>query len=125
MPAPIRKVLTAHPGTTLAVLWLSLIGMISYLAFTTVGTFRDANELIRERATAYSHLIAAHDKFYFDRAQGLLMEIEDHLTYEDMNTDVSPKRREEIEKLLNSHRARLNGIASSPSSAPMAFDAMA
>lgn len=112
MTSPIRKVLTAHPGTTLSVLWVSLIGMVCYLAFTTIGTFRDANELVRERATAYAHLIAAHDKFYFDRAQGLLMEIEDHLTFEDMNTDVSPKRREEIEKLLHTHRDRLNGIAS-------------
>ena len=112
MSTPLRKVLTAHPGTTLFVLWVSLIGMISYLGFTTFGTFLDANELIRERATAYAHLIAAHDKFYFDRAQGLLMEIEDHLTYEDMNTDVSPKRREEIEKLLHTHRDRLKGIAS-------------
>lgn len=112
MSTPLRKVLTAHPGTTLFVLWVSLIGMIGYLAFTTFGTFRDANELIRERATAYAHLIAAHDKFYFDRAQGLLMEIEDHLTYEDLNTDVSPKRREEIEKLLHTHRDRLKGIAS-------------
>lgn len=112
MTTPLRKVLTDHPGTTLGVLWVSLIGMICYLAFTTFGTFRDANQLVRERATAYAHLIAAHDKFYFDRAQGLLMEVEDHLTYEDMNTDVSPKRREEIEKLLFTHRARLNGIAS-------------
>ena len=112
MSTPLRKILVAHPGTTLVVLWVSLIGMISYLAFTTYGTFRDANELVQERATAYAHLIASHDKFYFDRAQGLLMEIEDHMTYEDMNTDVSPKRREEIDDLLLKHRERLKGIAS-------------
>ena len=112
MTTPLRKVLVAHPGTTLVVLWLSLIGMIVYLATTTVGTFRDANALVQERAIAYAHLIAAHDKFYLDRAQGLLMEIEDHLTYQDMNADVSPTRREEIEKLLHTHHSRLKGIAS-------------
>ena len=93
MTTPLRKVLVAHPGTTLVVLWLSVIGMIVYLATTTVGTFRDANALVQERAIAYAHLIAAHDKFYLDRAQGLLMEIEDHLTYQDMMSHQRAARR--------------------------------
>lgn len=112
MTTPLRKALLAHPETTLVVLWLSLLGMVSYLAFTTYGTFQDADALVRERASAYAHLIASHDAFNFDRAQGLLMEIEDHLTFEDMNSDVPPKRREEIEQLLYKHRERLKGIAS-------------
>lgn len=112
MTSPLRKILVDHPGTTLVVLWVSLIGMIAYLAFTTYGTFQDAKALAQERATAYAHLIASHDKFYFDRAQGLLMEIEDNLTYEDMNSEVSPKRREVINDLLLKHRDRLKGIAS-------------
>lgn len=112
MTSPIRKALIAHPSTATTVLWASLIGMVCYLAFTTVGTFRDANALIRERANAYAHLIASHDMFYFDRAQGLLMEVEDHLSYEDMNAEVSPNRRDEIDRLLFLHQSRLKGIAS-------------
>ena len=112
MPHPIRKMLTSHANATLTVLWMSLVGVVGYLGYSSLESFKETESVIKERATAYAHLIAAHDTFNFDRAQTLLMEVEDHMSFDDMNTDVSAKRRAEIEDMLHLHRGRLNGIAS-------------
>lgn len=112
MPSPIRKVLIGHPTAVLTSLWLSVVGVISFMTYASYYEFREAQGLMKERSQTYAHLIASHDAFYIERAHGLLMEIEDHISFSDLNSEVAPARRKEIEALLLSHRDRLKGIAS-------------
>lgn len=99
-------------GVTLATLWI-IIGIVTVgIAIQSLRAINDAHAQMEVRATTFAHLIASHTNYQILRADNLLVEMLDHLTYADLNTDVSPSRRSEIERTLFAHRDRLPGIAS-------------
>lgn len=88
-------------------LWLAII-----LAFTVMGvvytsTSKKEFANMEQRTATLAHMLAEHAQFKFDSADLLLLEVLDHLSYEDMNTVVSMQRRKEIEATLAEHRGRL------------------
>lgn len=101
-----------RPDVLLVLLWCSIAVVFIIMLTVFVSVRNKASQTVYQRATSLSHLIATHAAYQFDRADALLIEVLDHVEFDDLNTDVSPGRREVIEAVLASHWKRLPNIAS-------------
>jgi diguanylate cyclase (GGDEF)-like protein len=93
-------------------LWVAIVVAFSVMGVVFTTTSNKEFASMEQRTATLAHMIAEHAEFQFERADLLLLEVIDDLSYEDMNTSVSEKRREEIETSLFVHWRRLENIAS-------------
>lgn len=93
-------------------LWLAIVLVYTVMGVLFSTSSKSETARLEQRTATLAHMVALHAQFQFDRADALLLEVIDHLSYEDMNTDVAAKRREEINTVLLAHWHRLKNIAS-------------